>query len=100
VSFLGRKLRDLAEKTAKIFYEGPHPPQRLTDAVRHFATIARSQTEWRQFAAIHACEAYKTGYVRGLECLERQLDGDPSILLEEIRHDWGFVSDDPLNPMN
>lgn len=90
-----RLLRNFAQKMTNVYYDGPEPPARLLDAVRHFAGCIRTQAEWKQFAATHACEAYRTGYVRGLEWSERDLDRrdpetDVELVIANSQHSWGL----------
>ena len=68
-------------------YEGPEPPRRLAEIVRHFARLRprAMQREWIEFAAEHARECYRTGYLRGLEWAERDLDRrEPTVDPEDL----------------
>lgn len=91
--WLRHSLRRLVDKVAKRFYEGPEPPRRLAQAATAFAFFNEHSTtqEWIDFTTQLAEDAYREGYVRGLEHVERQ-DPDPFAELEdERRHDWSWV---------
>lgn len=84
------------------YYEGPTPPTRLTAAVKTFAAMhpRASRAQWIEFASHFAGEAYRTGYVRGLEWCERDLDRrdpmvDPEVLAANERHDMSWVGLQP-----
>jgi hypothetical protein len=76
------------------YYEGPEPPERLDRMVMVFANTNRYATraEWQAFAAAHAREAYRAGYVRGEEWSERAPDRLPDVppetLANQIDPDW------------
>lgn len=57
-------------------YEGPAPPDRLVEMVFAFAEMYPNATrrQWVLFAASHARESYRSGYVRGFEYVERDPD--------------------------
>jgi len=93
-------IRNVMQRLGGTFYEGPDAPQRIADAVRHFAShkVYVSHDEWLYFATLHAQECYKTGYIRGLEWAERDLDRrdpttDPDVLLANAEHNWGMQED-------
>jgi len=104
-----RFARNMVQMIRKQFYEGPDPPARIASAVRHFIEVCPNATkeQWREFAELHAQECYRTGYVRGLEWAERDLDrkpkDDPDVLAEQMAEaelDHGFAGpegehDDP-----
>ena len=95
-----RFLSRLAEKVADRYYEGPDAPQRLAEEVRLFRAIypEASPDEWAEFAIRLAGNAYRSGYVRGVEYVER--DPNPpepdQDLLEQQRHDWSLSDGHPL----
>jgi hypothetical protein len=101
---LKKSLRNVVQKMAGTFYEGPIPPKRIVDAVEHFAHSkdALLLEEWVEFAAIHACEAYKTGYVRGVEYAERDNSNpdNPELLAAEREQTWGELDDGPPQIVN
>jgi hypothetical protein len=103
VTPLKKALRNIVQRMAHSYYEGPEPPKRITDIVEHFALSSPTATftEWKDFAILHAREAYKTGYTRGFEYAERDFDlkkasTNPEILAAEQNHDWG--TNDGLPP--
>jgi len=93
---LGRMMRNALERFAKSFYEGPHPPLRLQEMVIDFANSNPRATrkEWVAFAAGQAEEAYKAGYIRGLEYSERdetyraQVKEVPDQVADQLDPDW------------
>ena len=91
---LQRWMRNLAERFATRYYEGPEPPDRLIEQVLAFAQAhpTANRGEWMGFAAALARSSYRSGYVRGLEWAERDLDkldmGDPERLAEQQAHDF------------
>lgn len=91
---LARWMRGLAERFAERYYEGPEPPMRLAEQVVAFAKANPEATrgEWGKYAVALAQSAYRSGYVRGIEWAERDLDklepGDPELLSELERHDF------------
>lgn len=82
--------------------EGPEPPQRLREMVLLFAAAHPRATrrEWLEFAAGHAGECYRTGYVRGYEATFRDDDEQPwrrvspEQLADEIDPGWRQRQDD------
>lgn len=88
-------LRKLAEKYAETYYEGPHPPARLSQMVVYFANLYPHATrqEWIAFAQGHAEECYRSGYSRGEEWAERDEDaqipsGQPEAIADALDPDW------------
>lgn len=75
VRLLGRTL----ERLLGTWQEGPEPPGRLDEVVLLFANARPDATrrEWAHFAAGHAAEAYRQGYVRGFERGERDPAAQP-----------------------
>lgn len=86
--------RDAAQKALGKFYEGPEPPRRLGELVLAFAEAHPKATrgEWARFAQLHAEEAYRQGYVRGYEYVEREegfFEGKrPEELADQLDPDW------------
>lgn len=101
-----RMLRNMAQRVAKVFYEGPEPPKRLAVAVDEFARANQhaTQRDWSTFALHFAQECYRTGYVRGLEWSERDIERrdpavDPEVFVEQVQNDMSFErgeNDPPL----
>lgn len=93
-SRLARWMRGLAERLAERYYEGPEPPMRLAEQVVAFAAANSGATrgEWMRYAVAMAQSAYRSGYVRGIEWAERDLDrldvGDPDRLADQQQHDF------------
>lgn len=99
---LQRWMRNLAERFATRYYEGPEPPMRLAEQVVAFAVMnpEANRGEWARYATALAQSAYRSGYVRGLEWAERDLDkldvGDPELLIERGRHDFEWHAPETL----
>ena len=75
------------------YYDGPEPPVRLAEMVLRFAEMYPRATkrQWVDFAARHAFEGYRAGYVRGQEWCERDLDRrDPAVDPEEAMLAAGY----------
>lgn len=74
-----RWLRRTRERLFGTWVEGPEPPDRLRTMVLLFANARPFATrqEWVDFAAHHAGECYRTGYLRGLERGERDEGAQP-----------------------
>jgi len=89
-----RWLRRLYEKVKGIFYEGPNPPKRLGDAVAVFAEMNPKATriEWILFCTQLAEASYKSGWLRGYEWSERELDikpeHDPDRIADALLNNW------------
>jgi len=89
-----QRLRDLAEKLAERYYEGPQAPSRIAAQVVAFAAGNPSATveAWAEFATRLACIMYESGWTRGNEWRERDLAAAPVGALERVeeaeRHDW------------
>lgn len=97
-----RLMRNLWERMRGRYYEGPDAPPRLGEAVKTFAAMhpRASRKQWIDFATHIASESYKSGYVRGLEWAERDLDRrdpgiDPELLAANERHDMSWVGLQP-----
>jgi hypothetical protein len=97
VTRFGRLVRNLIERWLKRYYEGPLPPRRLDQMVVVFANMHPKATraEWVLFAARHADEAYRTGWVRGFEWCERdllrrdpQIDPEAAMLMHGMDPEW------------
>lgn len=102
MSLLGRKLRNLFERIAERYYEGPEPPHRFAEQVVMFAKHNPGATveQWAQFATNLARGAYQAGYTRGFEWSERDLDrlnpGAPELLAEQQAHDFDWHAPEHL----
>lgn len=101
VRFVGR----LADKMRGTFYEGPEVPERFALVVAAFAEEHPRATrgEWLEFAQLHAAQAYQSGYMRGLEWTERDLERgikavDPDQVAEEMAH--GFEWEPPATSLD
>ena len=76
MTILSRWIATRAEKYLERYYEGPEPPVRLADIVIEFANLYPTATraQWVRFVTEHAREAYRSGYQRGYEYVERDPD--------------------------
>jgi hypothetical protein len=93
-----RWLRRWREKYLGTWFEGPEPPVRLAEMVAIFANGVPNATrsDWMQFAIEHAYEAYRSGYQRGYEHIERDpltVSPTPDELADAIDPDWRICSD-------
>lgn len=116
---LRQLIRDAAERIARRYYEGPEPPPRIADEARAF-TVARplaTVADWEAYAVELAENAYRDGFIRGLEASARRAeegDGggyDPERAREEWRRHWSAreghpdarevldLGDDPRDPL-
>lgn len=93
-SRIGRALRATLERIIGRYYEGPEPPPRLAEEVVLFRAYNphASQDAWAEFALRFARNAYRDGFVRGLEWqqrgwLEQQAESEEQ-RAERARHDW------------
>jgi hypothetical protein len=92
----------LAERVVGRYYEGPEPPVRLAEQVVMFAVANPHATReaWSLFATALAGGAYRSGYVRGFEWAERDLDkldvGDPAVLASNEAHDYEWHAPEAL----
>jgi len=98
-------LRKAAEKYLERYKEGPEPPERLREMVVAFANTHPNATRmrWVEFAAEHAGEAYRSGYTRGYEYVERvpelwRPDIPPEDLADMIDPDWKWQEGIQLTP--
>jgi hypothetical protein len=102
VTRVGRMLRNVLERLAKRYYEGPEPPLRYAGQVVAFAKSHPQATreQWAQFATNLARGAYRAGWTRGFEWTERDLDqlrpDDPERLVDQYAHDWTWHAPDAL----
>lgn len=77
-----------------IFYEGPTPPPRLAEHVTRFANDNPNATrkEWIVFAQGLANSSYQSGWLRGYEWVERELDKlpeeHPDRIADSINNNW------------
>lgn len=97
---VGRLIRNLLERLAGKYYEGPAPPRRLYEEVRVFRAMypLASPDEWQAFALRLAQGAYQDGFIRGREWEERAWEGpevDPEDLLEATNDDWSLAGSTP-----
>jgi hypothetical protein len=95
VTALKRWLSRRAEKFLDKYYEGPEPPQRISDLVIEFANLypTATRSQWLRFATEHAREAYRAGYQRGYEYVERdpdffRTDLPPDMIADMHDPDW------------
>jgi hypothetical protein len=96
VTRFGRALRNLAERFAGRYYEGPAAPQRLAEMAVYFAqeNPRATRKDWVVFAARLAEESYRSGYVRGVEYAEREerpawkRGVSPEDLADELDPSW------------
>jgi hypothetical protein len=70
---LRRWVLEKAEVFAGVYDEGERPPERLGQQVIVFANLYPHATRqaWATFAISLVNDAYKTGYIRGVEWVER-----------------------------
>lgn len=88
-------LRRKAEEWIEKYYEGPEPPERFALMAIEFANLYPTATreQWVAFATEQARGAYRSGYMRGFEYVERdpsawRPDLPPEILADMIDPDW------------
>lgn len=91
-------IRRTIERAFNRYAEGPDPPARYAQAVLAFATLnpSATQEDWIKFAADHAHECYRSGYLRGVEWKERTPERRDvavgvALLEAESRHGWSWV---------
>lgn len=74
------------EKAIGRYYEGPEPPGYIDRMVEQFAQDAPRATrgQWVAFALGLAQEAYRAGYTRGYEYVERTDDWHPTLPPEVV----------------
>ncbi len=96
MTILSRWIARRAENYLKTFYEGPEPPLRIADLAIEFANLYPTATraQWLRFTTEHAREAYRSGYQRGFEYVERdpdffvRHDRTPEMVADQIDPDW------------
>lgn len=99
---LGRAIRNLFERIAERYYEGPDPPQRYAEQVVAFAKMNPQATreDWARFTVNLVRAAYRAGWTRGFEWTDRDLEqlrpGDPELLAEQQAHDWTWHAPEAL----
>lgn len=100
---VGRFLRNLGEKLAKRFYEGPEPPERIARYAEEFAILhpGATRAEWVRFATGLGQTFYRSGWTRGFEWTDRDLDRrdplvDPDRLAHAMGHDWEWGGGGPV----
>lgn len=91
-------IRNALQRVAGTYHEGPDPPVRLAQAVEAFISMRPHATtqDWASFAAGHAAEAYRSGYLRGVEWQARSprsADLAQRATAHEMaeRHGWSWV---------
>ncbi len=98
---LGRWVRRALERLAGVWYEGAQPPDRFGEMVVYFANTNPRATreQWVQFATELAGETFRSGYLRGFERGERDVEAqpwrqaDPDALADELDPDWRWSPD-------
>jgi hypothetical protein len=97
---VARWFRNARERLLGKFFDGPEPPERLSQMVIAFAETNPQATrfDWARFAIEHGRECYRSAYTRGLEYTERDPDEqallaklDPETLanaMDPTWHDW------------
>jgi hypothetical protein len=96
-----RFVRDALEKLLKRFHEGPEPPPRLRETVILWRVLNPEATidAWEKFAISQAEDAYRCGFVRGLERNLRNPEAMPPEVadaIERARHDWSIVQSEEM----
>lgn len=88
-------LRKLAERYLDKYEEGPEPPDRIAFMVDEFMSLNPDATkyDWAKFAAVHAAQSYREGYVRGVEYVERDPDQwwpdpAPDVVADSLTPSW------------
>lgn len=105
-------IKRTTEKWFGKYYEGPEPPERFHQLVVAFANAHKHATraDWIAFATAHAGEAYRSGYIRGLEYIERDEEGgnraiSPDVIADAMDPDWRWATEpiklqhDPNEPV-
>lgn len=91
---LGTLVRRWAEKLLGQYYEGPEMPERYREAVLAFSNEHPRATlkEWVEFSQAWAEVAYKAGFRRGYENVEREenpkSEFDPEVFADAYDPDW------------
>jgi hypothetical protein len=91
-----RWLKRVIEKLFGRWNETYEAPERLREMVVLFANMHPHATraDWLEFAAGHAAEAYRSGYIRGWERSERDAEAmpwattSPEVIADEMDPDW------------
>lgn len=97
VTPLVKLVRNLRDRWLGRFYEGPQPPARLRELAVAFANAhpRATRAQWVEFAAAHGDEAYRSGYVRGAEYVERDAfarpDVPPEVMADALYPDWRWA---------
>ncbi len=97
---VARFFRNLLEKALGRFYEGPEPPPRFREELALFRVMHPLATPAEVDAVVGRLidNAYRSGYVRGNEAMERDPSqrGEPvEELLCAQREDWSLAAADP-----
>ena len=94
MTILSNFLKRTAEKYLGRYYEGPEPPERLTSLLVAFANDhpKADRATWVGFTTLLVQEAYKSGYTRGYEYVERTFDWrndlPPEVIADMIDPNW------------
>lgn len=103
---LVRWFRDIRERLFGKYFDGPEPPDRLSQMVIAFAQTNPQATrfDWTRFAIDHARECYRAGYTRGYEYTERDPDEraiisqlDPDLIATALDPDWKWSAELNIN---
>ena len=86
-------VRKLLERWLDRFSEGPDAPQRTKDMVVAFANSnpRATRADWVRFSQEHAAEAWRAGYLRGVEYVER----DPELWRPRLPPEVSASAQDP-----
>ena len=106
--FLARAVERLGDR----WYEGPEPPPRFAEYVTDFANLhpKANRGEWARFATKMAGEAYRSGFQRGYEHVERDPEPGfqrlpPELVADQEDPEWRdptrrIVAPDLSNPLD
>ena len=92
---LAKFVRNVVQRAAGVFHEGPNAPERLGEQVLDFANENPKATrkQWADFARAMASQAWREGFVRGWEHGERDPDPPwknlpPELVADAHDPDW------------
>jgi len=94
-------VRGMFERLLGHITDGPDPPPRLRETVIMFRVVHPCATpdEWEGFAVSQAEDAYRSGFIRGLEWSAHELDrmdpDDVERLADLARNDWSLYDTIP-----
>lgn len=94
-------VRGMLERALGHLADGPEPPPRLRETVLMFRVTypAATASDWENFAIVHATDAYRSGFLRGLDWSMRELDemdpDAPERLADLAAHDWSLADTIP-----